>query len=371
MDTAISEEEAKRLLQLLKRRQLKTKAIALLTDIKERKDLKRGQVSTDKNATYEIIIESIKKSLNEGWLQPGEFTQLLDNAELAGRQHVCLFEVSSDLLEAVRTSLLNPATLNDEPIALEEFWEIPLEAYTRVLSSSGTSLLILKIVTHRSYWIRTREAVSANENIVHEKCDKERAAVIVKLDAEQRLLQFRVPISENTQNIDTARAIYEFIKGAVASQFGDEGLAWFVKLPHWPVGSAFENIVNNRDDFELYTDTPENNKFKASISKKGYPEDGVDVRSLAEWNFANGYARTSIRGSWKMADSSVDVRMHADRVPVGDQTVRQLARFFFPKPCNDNEVEHVISRVWQHLPTRSSDPQVAASGASGPRETSQ
>ena len=192
----------------------------------------------------------------------------------------------------------------------------------------------------------------------------------MKLDAEHRTLQFRVPISENAQDTETARAVYEFIEALVASQFGAGGQEWFLKLRHWPVGSAFEQIVNNHEDFELHTDTPENNRFKGSLSKKGVMTDGVDLRGMEEWHYASGYARSSLRGCWKTSTSAVDVRMHEDRVKVGPQTARTLARFFFPKPCNDAEVEHVIHRVREHLPPRGGALEAPASASARPGEAS-
>ena len=51
---------------------------------KPRNSLKRGQVTTDKGATYDAIVESLRKSLGEGWLSASELTRLLDSAELAG-----------------------------------------------------------------------------------------------------------------------------------------------------------------------------------------------------------------------------------------------------------------------------------------------
>jgi hypothetical protein len=211
---------------------------------------------------------------------------------------------------------------------------------------------LLKIIAVRSYWMKERQRVAEDEYVIREKRHKERAAIVVKLDAEHRTLQFRVPISENAQDTETARAVYEFIEGVVASQFGAGGRSWFLKLRHWPVGGAFEQIVNNHEDFELHTDTPENNRFKGSLSKKGVTADGVDLRGMEEWNYASGYARSSLRGCWKTANSAVDVRMHEDRVKVGPQTTRKLARFFFPRPCSDAEVEHVLRRVREHLPSR-------------------
>ena len=350
MPSTITENQARQLAHFLKRRQLKEDITALLGEVKERNSLKRGQVTTDKAATYDVIVESLRKSLGEGWLSAGELTRLLETAELAGRQHLCLFEVPADLLADLRESLLAPQTLNDEPVALDEFWEVPLEPYTRLIS--GESPLLLKIIAVRSYWTKERQRLSADEYVIREKRYKERAAVVVKLDAEHNTLQFRVPISENTQDSETARAVYEFIEALVASQFGAKGREWFLKLRHWPVGSTFEQMVNNHEDFEVHTDTPENNRFKGSLSKKGVTADGIDLRGMDEWNYASGYARSSLRGCWKAATTTVDVRMHEDRVRVGPQTTRKLARFFFPRPCSDAEVEHVLRRVREHLPSR-------------------
>jgi hypothetical protein len=348
----------------LKRRQLKDASTTLLGEIKDRNGLKRGQVTTDKAASYDVIVESLGKSLGEGWLSANELIRLLEDAELAGRQHLCLFEVPEDLLETISHGLLKPRTLNDEPVSLEEFWEVPLEPYCRLIVERAP--LLLKIIAVRSYWTKEKQRITDDEYRIHAKRHKERAAVIVKFDADQRTLQFRVPISENAQDTETARAVYEFIESLVANQFGEQGRAWFLKLRHWPVGDAFERIVNNHDDFELHTDTPENNRFKGSLSKKGVADDGVDLRGMEEWNFSSGYARSSLRGKWKTGDLAVDVSMHAARVRVSRQTIRKFARFFFPKPCSDAEVEHVLRRVREHLPPRSGDSEVAAPGFARP-----
>lgn len=59
----IGKDEKQRLEQFLKRRQLKERMVGLLEEIKQEHDLKRGQVTTAKNATYEELVEALSNSL--------------------------------------------------------------------------------------------------------------------------------------------------------------------------------------------------------------------------------------------------------------------------------------------------------------------
>jgi hypothetical protein len=346
----IGKQDKERLQQFLRRRQLNETMVGLLEAAKQHHDLKRGEVTTAKNATYEDIVESIAAALSNEWLTKNSLIEVLDTAEVAGRQHVCLFEVSENDIALVTKSLRTPTTLNECPPELEEFWSIPREPYSR-LSYKNQDVLLSKIITPRKYWVELETSIRTEDYIeIKRRREKERAALIVKFTPQTRVIQFRVPIREHAPSQDTATSVYAFIAELVASQYGNTGRDWFLRLRALPICDAFQKIIDNRDDFELHTDTPENNFIKSSMSRKGGPESGGDIRDYDAWVFASGFARSSIRGIWKSPHKSgIEVRMHYEQVKVSQQLTRPLARLYFAKPYSDQELEHVIKRLREHL----------------------
>ncbi|WP_337175417.1 hypothetical protein [Paludisphaera sp.] len=322
--------------------------VRLLEEVKEAQNLKRGEITTAKNSTYDDIVESISKSLSNGWISTEAVTQVLEAAEIAGRQHVCVFEVAQEDLGKVRESLNNPATLNTQTTSLEEFWTIPLEPYTRILADAP-DIHISKVVAVRKYWVEHETPKSEDYIEIIRKRERERAALIVKLDAGSRLLQFRVPIREQAPGVDTSSSVYAFVSQIVYSQYGDHGAAWLLRLRPFKIADAYKNIILNRDDFELHADTPENQYLRSSMSRKGAPGTGQDIRDFPEWVYDNGFARSSIKGTWKRDPAGVDVRMHYDRVKVSKELTRLMARLYFSKPYSDQDVEHVILRIREHF----------------------
>lgn len=347
--TPIGKDEKERLEHFLKRRQLNERMVKLLESVKEAHALKAGQVTTAKDASYEDIVESLTNALREGWLDTEALTKILDEAEIAGRQHVCLFAVDEADAAAVVASLGSPRTLNDKPTELEEFWKIPLEPYTRILPTRDGHTLS-KIIAVRKYWVDIDRVTQPDYKKVEQKREKERAAMIVKYNPTSRLLQFRVPIKEQAPGVDTSKSVYEFITDLVQSQYGDKGIEWLLRLKPLKIGDAFQKIVQNREDFQLHTDHPENKHFKSSMSKKGAPELGKDIRDYTEWVYENGFARSCIRGIWgKEGECKVDVRMNYEQVKVSKTLTRPVARLYFAKPYCDEDIEHVIQRIRDHF----------------------
>lgn len=345
----LTEEQQNRLSHFLKRRQLKEVFVELLNKIKDDQDLKRGEITTAQNATYDAIVESLRKSLNEGWVTTDQIVSILDEAEVAGRQHICVFQVAENQVDTVATSILQPETFNDDATTLEEFWEIPLEPYTRLIRNDE-SVVIMKIVAPRYYWVSNETHPSEDLIEITKRREKERTAVVIKLDKVNRLVQIRVPIREKASKLDTTSSVYAFASKLIESQYGDPGIAWFNGLTRFPLADSFQKIIENRDDFELYTDTPENQHFKSSMSHKGAGDAVKDIRDFDQWGYAEGFARSSVRGSWKIGDTPVHVRMRSEKVKTGHQMTRAICRLFFTRPCTDEQVEHVIERIKAHLP---------------------
>ncbi len=345
----LDKDEQERLTHFLKRRQLNESMVALLKQIKEERDLKRGEVTTAQNATYDSIIESLTGSLNKGWLTTQQVVDILDGAEIAGRQHVCVFSIHEDLINEVSTSIKSPANLNVQCVTLDEFWEIPQEPYTRLITNDQRSL-VMKVIAPRYYWISDETQPSEDLINISKRREKERTAIVIKMDRVNKLLQVRVPIREKASNLDTTNSVYSFIVEIIESQYGENGLAWFNKISRFPLADSFQKIIENRTDFALYTDTPENQYFKSSMSHKAAGDDAADIRDFDQWGFADGFARTSLRGAWTHGEIAIHVRMYADKVKTGNQMSREVCRLFFPRPCTDEHVEHVIDRIKAHLP---------------------
>lgn len=342
-------DEQDRISHFLKRRQLNDQLVNLLKEIKDEQDLKRGEVTTAQNATYDAILESLSKALQSGWITTERVTGILDAAEVAGRQHVLLFNVPDELCEELQSTLQQPETLNTQGVQLPEFWEVPLGSYTRLIRNDS-AFLILKVIARRFYWTSDEKHPSEDRIEIVKQRERERSAVIIKLNKQSKCLQFRVPVREKAPNADTGGSVYEFLTEIVESQYGENGLRLFNRLHAFPIEDTFQKMIDNREDFQLLTDTPENKHFKSSMAHKGTTEAASDLRDYEQWGFAEGFARTNLRGLWAIGeDVKIDARMHMEKIKTGSQISRKVARVFFPKPCSDEEVEHVLQRLQEHL----------------------
>jgi hypothetical protein len=337
--------------QFMRRRQLNSRLIELLKTTKESKELKKGDLITAQSSPYDVIAMEINKAISKGWVAASDVVRILDSSEVAGRQHVLLFRGNSSWLSLLSGALRESHGITVEALSMAEFWEIPKAPFIRVLSDNQDSFLA-KIVSPRSYWVINEDPVSDDRVVITKEREKERSAVIVKIDFVRNLVQFRVPIREKTPLMDTGKTVYQFVRDLLQSAAGEVGSRSFVELEPFPIADSFQAMVDNREDFILLADTPENEDFKTSMAHKGATTDAKDVRDFEGWGFKTGFARTSLRGLWQMNDEySVLCRMYSESVKTSNAISRTIARLFFPRPCTDQEVEHVIQRISDHLST--------------------
>ncbi|MEZ6069493.1 MAG: hypothetical protein R3C10_04285 [Pirellulales bacterium] len=348
----VSSDDRERLQHFLSRRQLKDRVVELLKEVKESHDLKRGEVTTSQSATYEALVEALATALANKWVEPDNLTSILDDAETAGRQHICIFKVPEEAADAVIGMLRSPRTLNPETARLSDFWSIPLEPYSRILRDDDAGIVV-KTVAPRYYWVEDRRQPSEDRIEITKERERERSAIIFKFDKAVHLLECRVPTREKNPHADTSKSVYQFLAEITASEYvgnaGEQAQTLLGLVGHFDLANAFQKIIENRDDFELHKDTPENQDLKTSMSHRASADDAKDIRDYDEWVYENGFARTSIKGKWKREDDSILVHMHDESVKLGKQVSRQVSRIFFPRPCSDTDIAYVVERVRAHF----------------------
>lgn len=351
-DFLSSEEDRNRLGHFLKRRQLNDRIVELLKGAKEAHDLKRGEITTAQNASYDNLTESLAKAISHGWISREELTSVLHDGETAGRQHICVFSVPEDSRETVEAMLRSPRTLNTEEPQLSDFWTIPLEPYSRILLDDKNTLMV-KTVAPRDYWVVSEERPSEDLIEITKEREKERSAIIFKYTPANGFLQCRVPTREKKPGADTSKSVYEFLAEIASSEFASEGDSGAQSLlglvDRFELGNSFQKIIENREDFELHKDTPENQDLKTSMAHRASADDAKDIRDYDEWVYEKGFARTSIKGKWKRGEDAILVHMHDESVKLGKQLSRHVSRLFFPRPCTDADIEHVITRIKDHI----------------------
>lgn len=328
----------------LRQRQLNTQIVELLAEVKKKHDLKQGSVTVAKNATYAKLTESLDEAISQGWLTPDELVPILNESEISGRQHVSIYQVTGAKLQGLADALSAPKHIRKSAEKLEEFWEIPDRSFARVLLSDKNCLMV-KLVGYRKY----HTIVSAGHKDDYELLKKyqhiERSAVIVKLDRSAKLLQFRVPPREHG-GAETARAVYEFGSKMLSAHF-DLSIIEQAITP-LPIVNAFPALIENRDDFVLEYDTPEDLETKSSISRR-LAGKKKDLRDTKSWQHESGYTRRTLRGSWNKGKSTTFVHMVHDTIQLDNKTKKVVARVFVPDRCTDEDMEHVISRIRDHI----------------------
>lgn len=109
------------LARFLKHRQAKVRVVGLLKHIKERHDLKKGDVTTSQSASYDKLVSSLDVALKEDWLSHAELTASLDAAEVAGRQHVLLYNVKTSKVSTLASLLTTPDHAEASEAAIDEY----------------------------------------------------------------------------------------------------------------------------------------------------------------------------------------------------------------------------------------------------------
>jgi hypothetical protein len=344
----LSEPEKELFANFLKHRRLNEKAVELLAQIRGTHGLKAADLRTAKQLPYAGIAGNLVKAVDQGWLDLDVLVAKLDESEYAGKQHVCIFRLPEKGKQKVLTTLRNPAAATTSLPAIADFFTIPTASTARVLVDTP-DLVAVKIVTRRDYWItNVLEDGNPDRELFERLKQKERSAVIVKCSLKGDLIQFRVPSREKGP-MDTAKAIYDFLKKALESHYPVDGNSWFSQIQHFPIAKAFPKILENTKEFELWHDAPEDRSTKAQISRKGRPKSGNDLRKDKNWRYGAGYFRPNLRGFWNCPSGKLYAHLNADRVRIAKDATRDFARIFVPQLCSDKDLDHVIDRIRDHF----------------------
>lgn len=350
MSITLEEPQKELLVNFLIRRGLNNRCTEMLQRAFNENDLKRGDLSTNKNLTYAKILKEIVKGINNGWINESDFASILDNAEIAGKQHICLFCLPGD--EKDRKSIFNaiksPGKLAIKEIALKDFYSVPEDSYARVIENTEETILI-KIVCKRSYWDREYDLKDPTEEIIHRWKRMERSAVILKCSIDDGILQIRVPPREGGTG-ETAKTVYEFFISALSNHYNLKKNSWINKVSPFQVTEAYNSLLENREDFCLKYDTPESDTASNRMTRKGSSKDHDDLRDDPMWDYGENFSRNTIKGTWT-TDRNTQVFSHLnyDEFRTGQNSTVKLSRVYLPKYVLEEEVEYVISRLSEHI----------------------
>lgn len=343
-----------RVSEFLARRQHKSTTVGLLKAIKEEHGLKLGQITTSKSATYDELTEALNEALRNEWLSRERLVQLLDTAELAGRQHVLVYQVKGDRLDTLAGLLRSPKSLRQNT-KLEDFWNVPRRFFSQLLVDEPETTAV-KIVAPRTYHsikhVDDADSMNAIDDgdgevveLLARISHRERAAVVVSLSHQSKLLQIRVPPRESGSG-GTPRSVYDLSREAIAKAF-DAG-SFTSCLTAFPISDTFNRLKENRNDFILEIDEPQNDEVQVRLKVRH--GDGIeDLRDKKEWTYEDGYSRTSLAGVWKVGEEKVRTRLHWDEFQINQHTKHSVARVFVPSHCSDADINHVIGRLQTHL----------------------
>jgi hypothetical protein len=343
----LSDEQTTQFANFLKHRRLNSIAVEHLGQAKKDNDGKPRDLRAGKNLSYAEIANNLIKAVNNGWLALNALVDILDGSELAGKQHVCVYKLPEKDGAKILATLRTPTGTKGATPAISDFFTIPRASHARILVDKADEV-VLKVATRRDYWITNLLEEKPNREVFERVKHQERSAVVIKCSLVTGLVQIRIPPREKGP-AETAQAVYDFAHKALAAHLPMDEDSWFHNLDKFPVAKAFSKILDNTTDFELWRDTPEDRKTRTQISNKGRPKPGTDLRSQKNWQYGKGYSRTNIRGFWKCASHKVFTHINADKIRLGHNGSREFARIFVPELCDDKDLDHVISRIRDHI----------------------
>lgn len=347
---AFDSETKASLARFLEQRGLKARMVQLFGKIIRREDLGRGELTQSQHATYGKLVSDIEHAISEEWLTDEQLLELLDRAEVAGRQHVCVFRLPAKGVNAILNELSEPTESTESEMTLDDFWRLPEASTARVLRSER-GVVVVKIVARRRYWRSELDPQESTENDqwIHRWAQEERSAVVIKCSRSSGILQIRVPPREHAQG-ETGVTVLGFVNEVLPRHYNVGRGTWYQKLTEFPITDAFNAIVRNRDDFVMRHDSAESDSAKSRMSKKGSIKALDDLRDDPMWQFEDGYSRKTMRGSWVKDDEPLYCHMNWDSVRISRDSTMDFARVFVPHLVSDTDIDHVIRRIKDHLP---------------------
>ncbi|HWL93537.1 MAG TPA: hypothetical protein VNT79_08370, partial [Phycisphaerae bacterium] len=204
MPFKFSDAQKNALQRFLERRNLKERTIELLGAALASNSLKRGDLTQNQSATYEKLIDDVETAIKKKWLTEDDLITLLDESELAGRQHICVFSIQAKSADAVLSEVLTPDYLTTDLPVLEDFWTVPTTPTARLLRATKTEAVV-KIVTDRRYWLREIDLKrsTTEEEWIHRWTERERSAILVKFSKSTNRLQVRIPPKEKASQSES------------------------------------------------------------------------------------------------------------------------------------------------------------------------
>ncbi|HEX3658230.1 MAG TPA: hypothetical protein VHV55_20750 [Pirellulales bacterium] len=348
MAKAIVLKEPEKLERFLSRRRLDGRVVDMLKAAKDAHDLKRGEITTAQSATYSKLTEDLIKAVNQGWVGRDSVVAMLDNSEIAGRQHVCVFQLPTTGQGKILDVLRAPHTVYSGPVSIEEFYEVPSHSMARIIKDTADEVIV-KIVAQRSYWTSELLKDLPDEQLIKRLRHQERSALILTCNKQAGLLQVRVQPREKAQ-ADTAKNVNDFMMDTIKAHYDVKPKSWFYQLRFFPIADTFPKLLKNKAEFVLKYDTPEDNEIKASMFRKGDHKDGADLRDDPRWSYSSGYSRNSLRGVWKCkGGGEVYLHLNQDAIRISATTTVDVARVFVPGLCSDKDLDHAIRRIHEHL----------------------
>jgi hypothetical protein len=347
MAKAFLPKDPERLQRFLNRRKLDTRVVDMLKAAKTAHDLKKGEVTVAQSATYAKLTEDLIKAVNQGWIGRDDVVAMLDESEVAGRQHVCIFQLPSTGQKKILEALRAPHSVYTGPVSLDDFYEVPSQTMARILKDTSEEVVV-KIIAKRTYWLSEILKDNPEEQLIRRYRERERSAIIVKCNVKDGLFQVRVQPREKGQ-ADTSKNVFDFMMETMKAHYDVGKTSWFDQLAFFPIGDSFPKLLKNRTDFVLWYDSPENNDIRAQLYRRGSHVNAADLRDDPHWSYGKGFSRNSIRCIWKLPGGDVFMHLNQDEVRLDPQTTFNIARIFVPGLCDDRELDNAIRRIRDHL----------------------
>ena len=354
----LTDDQFSKLAKLIERRRVKNEFVELLALAKKAQVetltvSERKPISASKDQNYSKLLRQLIQCVEQKLLNEQTIVEILSGSEIAGNQHVMLFEVPQpDKKDKTTIAFLDfvasPKHQRNKAETLAEFIAPPKSSHCRILSKSDDEVTV-KFVSERNYWLvnELAEGATLDRRLFERLRQRERSAIVLKVSISKGLIQVRVPPTEKG-GIGSASSHYEFARDTIASHYPHD---WFSKLKSLPITDAFPTLVNDDDTLvSLWADSPEDDDISSRIKNQGRPNISSDLRKNTNWKFKNGYARTSLYAYFRCAEqktSTMYARLHADKLRKAGKGT--LARLFVPRSCKDEELEDAIARIRKHV----------------------
>ena len=265
---------------------------SFLREVKDERSLKRGELLV--SGTKEQLLQHICDAVNHEHIAVRRLATLVAHLEENGGQHIFLFDLTPEGVEALNAESLRLAFPPMADLTPDMYSAKP--AQPRIYFQQRSDALVVKQIRTSTFWKKDEER----------SFDRPTERAVVTVLRESRAVNlFRVCPRDQHAEIRIDR-----LSGYVRDKDMEEHFLTFLRdlspvlnptlhVTPTRIWQGFSDIIRSRDDTFMNTDFAQSDSVNVNISNRRAGLRGQDVRAHVPYDLSSsGYARDTLKIHW-------------------------------------------------------------------------